>query len=211
MKIAVSGKGGVGKTTFSALLIRTLDAQGKLVLAIDADPDANLAGALGIANADKIIPISEMKDLAYERTEAQPGSIGGDVGTRFVNDRDHPERHAHAADLDSRRLPPEAADFTDGIGQPDYLQQPFGHAGDRFFGEREAVDQRRIELFRARGREVCCIRVEQALHVAPDRLCGERQRLVFGRGVGAGDKPRSSARLLADADHVALNIHMRTA
>jgi len=77
MKIAVSGKGGVGKTTFSALLIRTFDAQGKHVLAIDADPDANLAGALGIANADKIIPISEMKDLAYERTEAQPGSIGG--------------------------------------------------------------------------------------------------------------------------------------
>ena len=46
MKLAVSGKGGVGKTTFSALLIRTLDAQGKHVLAIDADPDANLAAAV---------------------------------------------------------------------------------------------------------------------------------------------------------------------
>lgn len=77
MKIAVSGKGGVGKTTFSALLIRKFDEQGKHVLAIDADPDANLAGALGIADADKIVPISEMKDLAYERTEARPGSIGG--------------------------------------------------------------------------------------------------------------------------------------
>ncbi len=77
MKIAVSGKGGVGKTTFSALLIRTFDLQGKKVLAIDADPDANLAGALGISDADKIIPISEMKDLAFERTGATPDSMGG--------------------------------------------------------------------------------------------------------------------------------------
>lgn len=77
MKLAVSGKGGVGKTTFSALLIRTLNAQGKHVLAIDADPDANLAAALGIADAEKIIPIAEMKDLIFERTEARPGSIGG--------------------------------------------------------------------------------------------------------------------------------------
>jgi CO dehydrogenase maturation factor len=77
MKLAVSGKGGVGKTTFSALLIRTLNAQGKRVLAIDADPDANLAAALGIPDAEKIVPIAEMKDLIFERTEAQPGSIGG--------------------------------------------------------------------------------------------------------------------------------------
>jgi len=77
MKIAVSGKGGVGKTTFASLLIRAFNEQGKHVLAIDADPDANLAAALGIADADKITPISEMKDLVAERTESQPGSIGG--------------------------------------------------------------------------------------------------------------------------------------
>ncbi|MDX9785260.1 MAG: carbon monoxide dehydrogenase accessory protein CooC [Desulfobacterales bacterium] len=77
MKIAISGKGGVGKTTFSSLLIRTLDEAGKHVLAIDADPDANLAAAVGIKNAEAITPISEMKELIYERTEAQPGSIGG--------------------------------------------------------------------------------------------------------------------------------------
>jgi CO dehydrogenase maturation factor len=77
MKIAVSGKGGVGKTTFSALLIRTLSDRGKKVLAIDADPDANLAAALGIANADRITPIAEMKEMIFERTGAQPGSIGG--------------------------------------------------------------------------------------------------------------------------------------
>lgn len=77
MKLAVSGKGGVGKTTFSALLIRTLNDMGKKVLAIDADPDANLAAALGIANSHTITPIAEMKEMIFERTGAQPGSIGG--------------------------------------------------------------------------------------------------------------------------------------
>jgi CO dehydrogenase maturation factor len=77
MKLAVSGKGGVGKTTFAALLIRTLSDLGRKVLAIDADPDANLAAGLGIADADKIVPIAEMKQLIFERTGAQPGSIGG--------------------------------------------------------------------------------------------------------------------------------------
>ena len=77
MKIAVSGKGGVGKTTFSSLLIRTLNDDGRHVLAIDADPDANLASAIGIDKAETITPIAEMKDLIFERTEAKPGTIGG--------------------------------------------------------------------------------------------------------------------------------------
>ncbi|MCP4688194.1 MAG: AAA family ATPase, partial [Desulfobacterales bacterium] len=64
-------------TTFSALLARALNKQGKRVLAIDADPDANLAAALGVADAGEITPISEMKELIYERTEAKPGSVGG--------------------------------------------------------------------------------------------------------------------------------------
>ena len=77
MKLAVSGKGGVGKTTFSSLLIRTFNQTGKRVLAIDADPDANLAAGVGIEDADRIVPISEMKELVLDRTGAQPGSIGG--------------------------------------------------------------------------------------------------------------------------------------
>ncbi len=77
MKLAISGKGGVGKTTFSSLLIRTLSDSGKKVLAIDADPDANLAAALGIDKADRITPIAEMKEMIHERTGAQPGSMGG--------------------------------------------------------------------------------------------------------------------------------------
>jgi CO dehydrogenase maturation factor len=77
MKLAVSGKGGVGKTTFSSLLIRTLNQEGKKILAIDADPDANLAAGLGIKNAEDIVPVAEMEELVLERTGAQPGSIGG--------------------------------------------------------------------------------------------------------------------------------------
>ncbi len=77
MKLAVSGKGGVGKTTFSSLLIRSLNEMGKRILAIDADPDANLASGIGIENSESIVPIAEMKDLAFERTGAQPGTVGG--------------------------------------------------------------------------------------------------------------------------------------
>jgi CO dehydrogenase maturation factor len=76
MKIAVSGKGGVGKTTFASFLIRALADQGKKVLAIDADPDANLAQALGVGNADEIVPISQMNELIEERTGAKVGTMG---------------------------------------------------------------------------------------------------------------------------------------
>jgi CO dehydrogenase maturation factor len=76
MKVAITGKGGVGKTTLASLLAHIYAAGGKSVLAIDANPDANLAMALGIPQkeADKIIPIAEMKDLIEERTGAKPGS-----------------------------------------------------------------------------------------------------------------------------------------
>ena len=72
MKIAVTGKGGVGKTTFSAVLARMYADEGKKVLCADVDPDANLGLALGFSEDDlaKIIPISEMKDLIKERTKA---------------------------------------------------------------------------------------------------------------------------------------------
>ncbi len=76
MKIAVSGKGGVGKTTFSALLARALADRGLSVLAVDADPDANLGQALGFPDYDSLAPVSEMKELIEERTEAQEGAMG---------------------------------------------------------------------------------------------------------------------------------------
>jgi len=73
MKIAISGKGGVGKTLLASLLSQAFAESGYSVLAIDADPDANLAATLGFPHPEKITPISEMKDLIAERTGARPG------------------------------------------------------------------------------------------------------------------------------------------
>ena len=79
MKIAITGKGGVGKTTLASLLAHIYAEEGKRVIAVDADPDANLASALGIPmeEAEKIRPIADMADLIEERTGARPGEAGG--------------------------------------------------------------------------------------------------------------------------------------
>jgi len=73
MKIAISGKGGVGKTMLASLLSRTFAEASYGVLAIDADPDANLAATLGFPHAEKITPISEMSELIEERTGVPAG------------------------------------------------------------------------------------------------------------------------------------------
>ena len=79
MKIAITGKGGVGKTTLSALLSYLFASEGRKVIAVDADPDANLASALGISkdDIDKVRPIAELTELIEERTGAKPGTSGG--------------------------------------------------------------------------------------------------------------------------------------
>lgn len=68
MKLAVSGKGGVGKSTCIALMARVLRDYGYKVLAVDADPDMNLAGIMGVPNSDSLTPISQFKELIAERT-----------------------------------------------------------------------------------------------------------------------------------------------
>jgi CO dehydrogenase maturation factor len=75
MKIAVSGKGGAGKTTLAGVMARLLAERGEKVLAIDADPDANLASALGFPRelVAEIVPLADLKELIQERTGAKPG------------------------------------------------------------------------------------------------------------------------------------------
>jgi CO dehydrogenase maturation factor len=97
MKIAISGKGGVGKTLLSALLVKEYARRGFSVLAIDADPDTNLASALGFPQPETITPISEMKELIEERTGVKPGQ----PGSLFkLNPRvdDIPEKYARRLD-----------------------------------------------------------------------------------------------------------------
>ena len=79
MKIAITGKGGVGKTTLTALLAQVYADAGRQVLAVDADPSPCLAGGLGFPDElrAKLHPVSEMDELIYERTGARPGTVGG--------------------------------------------------------------------------------------------------------------------------------------
>lgn len=99
LKIAVGGKGGVGKTTITSLLARLLakSDKAKNVIAIDADPVTNLAAALGIPEEKPITPIAELSDLIAERTGAKPGTMGGfftlnpkvdDIPDRFSLEKD---------------------------------------------------------------------------------------------------------------------------
>ncbi|NQU74004.1 MAG: AAA family ATPase [Candidatus Omnitrophica bacterium] len=74
MKIAFTGKGGVGKTTLASLFIQTLSSDGKEILAVDCDPDSNLARALGFENADRITPIAHMEDVIQERMGIESGN-----------------------------------------------------------------------------------------------------------------------------------------
>jgi len=68
MKIAISGKGGVGKTTLAAMLAVALARKGRSVIALDADPDSNLAAALGVPPEEQITPLAQMRQLIQERT-----------------------------------------------------------------------------------------------------------------------------------------------
>ncbi|MDI7266526.1 MAG: AAA family ATPase [Myxococcota bacterium] len=97
LKLAISGKGGVGKTTVAALLARSFAARGRRVVAIDADPVPNLAAALGIPPDVRAEPIAAMRELIAERTGAAPGTFGGlfkmnptvdDIPERFAVERD---------------------------------------------------------------------------------------------------------------------------
>ena len=78
MKIAVTGKGGTGKTTIAGILACYFRDDGYKVLAVDADPDANLGSAIGIPSelTASLVPISERRELIKERTGAEPGEFG---------------------------------------------------------------------------------------------------------------------------------------
>lgn len=95
MKLAIVGKGGVGKTTLAAALARWLAAQRRSVVAVDADPDGNLASALGVSASRIPRPIAQMRELILDRTDARDEGAGlmfklnpdvGDLPERFAVD-----------------------------------------------------------------------------------------------------------------------------
>jgi CO dehydrogenase maturation factor len=99
LKLAITGKGGVGKTTLSALLAHEFVTRGQRVLAIDADPATGLAAACGVPPevAEAITPVADMEELIYERTGARKGEIGGYFKLNPRVD-DIPDRFAVTAD-----------------------------------------------------------------------------------------------------------------
>lgn len=77
VNIAVTGKGGVGKTTIVGILSRLLSRDGYNVLAVDADPDMNLGSALGV-DTSGVEPLSSKQELIAERAGGQTGQgMGG--------------------------------------------------------------------------------------------------------------------------------------
>jgi CO dehydrogenase maturation factor len=97
IKLAVTGKGGVGKTTVSALLCKAFSEIGYKVLAVDSDPSENLASALGFPEDVEITPLVEMKELIEERTGAKIGTSGGMFKLNPKVD-DLPEKLCHEID-----------------------------------------------------------------------------------------------------------------
>ncbi len=93
MKIAISGKGGVGKSTISAIFCEALRELGKRVLAIDSDPSPHLARLLGFPEPEKIVPIAQMTELLEERSGRQGPFYNlnpkvDDLPERFLLERD---------------------------------------------------------------------------------------------------------------------------
>ncbi len=93
MKLAVTGKGGVGKTTVSALLAHAFKSAGHSVVAIDCDPDSNLLACMGYPHPEKVKPLVELHALIEEKMGVKPGTTGGMFRLNpFVEDI--PQRYA---------------------------------------------------------------------------------------------------------------------
>jgi CO dehydrogenase maturation factor len=79
IRIVITGKGGVGKTTITALLAHLFAGSGHTTLAVDEDPQMNLPYAIGIPRdeGDRIVPLSRNFDYVEEKTGARPGTGWG--------------------------------------------------------------------------------------------------------------------------------------
>jgi CO dehydrogenase maturation factor len=106
IRVVITGKGGVGKTTLAALLSHLFAREGKRVLAIDGDPQQNLAATLGVPpdTAEQIVPVSESVDYLREKTGAGPDISPGGLLTLNPDVSDVIDRFSITVDKNLRLL-----------------------------------------------------------------------------------------------------------
>ena len=147
------------------------------------------------------------QDRGIARFKAQRRRVGGHVRTRFVDDADNAQRHAHFSDLDAARAELELADFADRIGQSGDLFNAFSHRLDALLAQGEAVEQSGLQPCGPCCGNILGIRGEQGRAFAPDCCRQGQQSGIFNARIGTGDGTRGGTGLGADTAHVVFDVH----
>ncbi|MNS95139.1 hypothetical protein D3C72_1293830 [compost metagenome] len=137
--------------------------------------------------------------------QAQAGSIDGHVGTGFVDDPDHAQRHAHLADLNARRTEAHVADRTDRIRQCSDLTQTDDHAVDARRGQFQTLQQCRFQTIGATGGQILLIGGGKLGARGVQGIGSSLQGAVFLRGAGTADDPGGFAGGATQSGHVVKN------
>ena len=172
---------------------------------------AGAAQAFGHERRERAVAVDGFRTAAQDggvaALDAQAGRVDRHVRASFVDDADHAQRHAHAAHLDARRAEFQVGDLADRVGQRDDLAQAVHHRGDRLVGQREAVQQRRLQAGGGRRFHVARVGGTELVGVALDGGGDQQQGLVAGGAVRARHAARCRACLAADSMHVVGDVH----
>ena len=147
------------------------------------------------------------QDRGIARFKAQRRRVGGHVRTRFVDDADDAQRHAHLAHLNPARAELELADLADRVGQGGDLFNAFGHRLDALLAQGEAVEQSGLQPGGSCRGDILGVRSKQGRAFAPDRGRQGKQSSIFNARIGAGDGTRGGTGLGADTAHVVFDVH----
>jgi hypothetical protein len=141
------------------------------------------------------------------RLQAQRGGVDRHVRTRFIDDADHAERHAHLTDLNAAWPVLQIADLTNRIGQRGDLPQAFNHRLQRLVRQRQAIDKRSVETFVASASDITRVGIFQQRGIALDRLGNGRERSILRRSRRTCHRARSVAGATTEVGHVLVDIH----
>ena len=134
--------------------------------------------------------------------QAQAGGVDGHVRPRLIDDADHTQRHAHLANLDTRRQVTHIANLANRVRQGSNLAQSFDHRVDHRRGQRQTVNHGRFQTTGTSSGQVQFIGGHQFIAACIQRGGGGLQGTVFLRGTGARKHARSAAGGLSQAGHI---------